>query len=124
MAKLTLAGCKHPILKPWGDAYPDGDFEVSHVTCMVCYERLIASKEDIQFQRSQLRNDNSRLKRDQPAELCEHMHKLPIAKDPKFTHDEYTDALCEDCGVVLRHPEGPGHWEEVIFNGYKIREEP
>jgi len=128
LPKLTLQGCKHPILQPWGADYDPWTSEGSkQVTCMVCYERLIV--EDDQpanriFGRRGGAMDNSKLPRAQPALPCEHRSKTPIQKPEKFTHGDYTDALCETCGVVLRHPEGPGQWEEVIFNGYVIREEP
>lgn len=128
MAKLTLSGCKHSILKPWGDAYPGGEYVITHVTCMICYERLINDEEAIEKSRTLARvatkNDNSHLRRDRPALPCEHRNKTPIDKPPKYVHGDYTDALCDDCGVVLRHPEGPGRWEEVLHNGYVIREEP
>lgn len=130
MPKLTLHGCKHPILKPWGPDYDPWTSEgMKQVTCLVCYERLVIEADDTAaqarvFGRRGGAVDNSKLPRADPATVCEHAHKQPIEKPPKFTGGEYTDALCEDCGVVLRHPEGPGRWEEVIFNGYVIREEP
>lgn len=130
MPKLTLQGCKHPLLRPWGADYDPWTSEgMTQVTCMVCYERLevgkdLAAAQAHVFGRRGGGVDNSNLPHAKPAMLCEHAHKQPIDKPAKFTHGEYTDALCEDCGVVLRHPEGPGRWEEVIFNGYVIREEP
>lgn len=109
MAKLTLQGCGHRVTRSWGDEL--------HATCMICYERL-----------RQLGTSTGRADRhwisDTPAPLCEHKYKETIEKAAKYKHGEYIDALCMDCGVVLRHPEGPGGWEEVVHNGFVIKEEP
>jgi ribosomal protein S27E len=129
LPKLTLQGCKHPLLRPWGADYDPWTSEgMTQVTCLVCYERLLIGEGDpaahAYSRRTARSADYSHLAHADPALPCQHQTKTPIEKPEKFTHGEYTDALCEECGVVLRHPEGPGRWEEVIFNGYVIREEP
>lgn len=60
---------------------------------------------------------------DYPARTCDHPDKRPVSV--AITNKmPYRDAICDDCGVILRHPDGPGQWVEVLFNGYLIREEP
>jgi ribosomal protein S27E len=119
MPILTLKGCTHPVLSPWGDETDDYS-DLRTVTCMVCYERLLAPNTGY---RTKVKTE---LLTPAPPALfgCPHTSKNPIPKDPKFKTSDYQDALCNDCGCVLRHPEGPGSWDEVIFNGYVIREEP
>lgn len=117
MAKLTLQGCKHGPVKLWDD-------EDVHGTCMVCYERL-RKVEGNYTATGGFRLPPESWTRDTPAPFCLHRDKETIVKPPKFRHyTDHIDALCLDCGVVLRHPEGPGEWEEVVFNGYRIKEEP
>jgi hypothetical protein len=59
---------------------------------------------------------------DFPPGACEHARKKPVGQQLTL-HRDYTDAMCMDCGRVLRHPDGPGSWEEVLFYGYLIKEE-
>jgi hypothetical protein len=59
---------------------------------------------------------------DYPPGLCDHLRKKPLAQY-NARQIGYTSAMCLDCGRVLTHPDGPGHWEDAIFYGYLIKEE-
>lgn len=81
-------------------------------TCLTCYQRL--------------RTDDTTQKWEPDAPvtfLCDHRDKEPILISQMRTLKTY-DASCARCGTVLRHPDGPGAWEEVVFSGFIIREEP
>lgn len=115
MVKLMLAGCSHPIVERY-DTAP----EVIRGTCMNCYVRLIITS-------SAARRAGGRggWEPDRPvAFVCTHPMKTPITRHSKITSGNWHEALCSKCGTVLRHPDGPGSWEEVVFSGYVISEEP
>lgn len=113
MAKVTLTGCAHPFTKNWSRD-EDG---WTHMTCLACYQRLK------QFARDEPKvNDTPVI----PGQ-CEHRPKdaLTPNRDARFASAVTShDALCTDCGCVVRHPDGKGAWEEVIWNGFLILEMP
>lgn len=114
--KFTLNGCEHGVAVYTWTGQERGDGFV-HGTCVTCYQRVRILRH--------LYNGFRSLNwiADLPAAVCMHGTKIPIAEE--ITRKlPYKDAVCDRCGVVLRHPDGPGEWAEVIFNGYLIREEP
>lgn len=110
--KITLEGCRHGKY-----ATLDTADDVVRATCLICYQRIVGT-----FDRATYQPVWSAAPA--PTFICAHRSKDPIQKSPKFANKNFTDALCNDCGVVLRHPDGKGEWTEVLFNGYLIREEP
>lgn len=109
--KFTLEGCRHAKFEPYGNiSYGDE----STVTCLSCYHRL-RPKFDEQTGRLIMVDDV-------PPGQCDHPRKKPVQQQ-LTAHRDYTDAMCLDCGRVLRHPDGPGTWEDVLFYGFVIKEE-
>lgn len=106
--KLILEGCPHKRFLPYGDI---ADHDEPTFTCLTCYQRLRARD-----------HPDLAIVKDYPPGVCEHQHKKPVGQ-ALTAHRDYTDALCTDCGRVLRHPDGPGSWEDVMFYGLIIREE-
>lgn len=111
---MTLEGCQHKrrLISRRGR---DGRM---HMTCATCYQRLVSAASD--------EDDSFTLSRawlpDSPPPVCRHFHRQGI--EPISPRQAHHDAVCTDCGVVLRHPDGPGQWAEVMFNGYLIAEPP
>lgn len=108
--KVTLEGCKHAKFELYGDVRDHSD---PKMTCLHCYHRL------------RVNVNSSGLPAwvdDFPPGACDHSRKKPVSQALTVKRD-YTDAMCLDCGRVLRHPDGPGSWEDVIFYGYVIHEE-
>lgn len=83
-------------------------------TCTICYQRLRSRDGPANV----LSSFKAWLPDHAPAP-CDHTSKTPVATQLTL-REKYRDAMCTECGVVLRHPDGPGSWEEVIFNGYLI----
>lgn len=110
--KIVLESCKHPHIA-YNNDYP------YVATCLSCYERLSMSGEPL-YPRAKTMRDLVKAK---PVWGCPHRHKEPVSATLTATRP-YRDAMCQDCGVVLRHPDGPGAWEEVLFYGYLIHESP
>lgn len=115
--KFTLKGCEHKVLEPWGN--PPANSDEYYATCVSCYERLI-------FGMSAWDGRNNiaipTRKAPPPKVRCPHKHRKPVAA--KVTkHMPYRDAICTDCGVIQRHPDGRGVWTDVLFYGYLIKEE-
>lgn len=104
--RLKLNGCEHRAVSQWA---------TDRFTCLSCYRRL----------RGQLdpKRVGADLLPDTPAGVCEHVSKVPIS-EAITKAQPYQDALCTQCGRVLRHPDRPGRWTEVMFYGYVIHEEP
>lgn len=113
--KIKLTECNHSsALKPWGDGY-GWETGYTTVTCLKCYRRL----RYMGFT-SGLVNDGC--VPDTPPAPCEHTNKKSVSEE--ITRNmSYFDAMCQDCGVILRHPDIGRGWTEVIFNGYIIEEE-
>lgn len=109
--KVTLEGCRHNLFEPYGDIANHDD---PKVTCLNCYHRL-RTHFDARTGRVTLRDDYA------PG-VCGHPRKKPVGQSLTAKRN-YHDAMCVDCGRVLRHPDGPGSWDEVIFYGYVILEE-
>lgn len=109
--KFVLEGCKHVRFEPYGDVANHND---PRFVCLSCYHRL----------RSEYNEATGRLDivDDYPPAACDHLRKKPVGQ-ALTAHRDYTDAMCLDCGRILRHPDGPGQWEDVIFYGLVIREE-
>lgn len=115
--KLTLEGCKH-IRFLRSTRGRDGR---QHVTCASCYQRLVSAVSDEDDSFAYQATTTAWLP-DAPAAVCEHAHRQGI--QILNIRQNYHDAICTDCGVVLRHPDGPGEWVEVLFNGFLIAEPP
>lgn len=100
------ATCEHNNVEPWKWT---GD-QTEHWFCHTCYARLI-------------RYSWEHIEADVPVTgLCEHRgNKTPLAQHT--TNQEGPRALCMECGCAVEHPDGPGSWEEVLFNGLLIQEE-
>lgn len=84
-------------------------------TCLNCFHRVVADDRDAKYV-------------DDPIAPgpCEHKNKqaLPIVTAVQENEKQPFRAVCEDCGVVLIHDDGPGGWREYMFYGYRIEEEP
>lgn len=109
--KVTLEGCRHVKFEPYGDVANHND---PKVTCLSCYHRLRAALDP--------HTGRLHMVDDYPPGACGHPRKKPVSQALTAKRD-YTDAMCLDCGRVLRHPDGPGQWEDVLFYGYIIKEE-
>lgn len=123
--KLTVEGCKHAKLKVWTKSRGVSDgYSVLRATCMACYERMSISVGDLMTsQREVMWNlDGEPWATDTPAPPCAHPVKVPM--ESLGVPKGFEDAICLDCGCVLRHPDGRGRWEEVVFNGFLIAEPP
>lgn len=107
--KFTLDPCQHRSYEPYGNDPRD-----ACVTCLNCYHRLRAWYDETSARLTMVD--------DYPPRICKHERKKPVSKSLNAKRD-YTDAMCKDCGCVLRHPDGPGSWEEVLFYGLVIKEE-
>lgn len=109
--KITLEGCKHRAIESWGD----GDVYAAYATCLNCYERFVIHAPT-----------NHRQMRFEPAPpppiRCPHRHRKPVAAQVT-KNMPYRDAICTECGVIQRHPDGRGAWTDVQFYGYLIKEE-
>lgn len=116
MPKFKLEGCKHAAKLHYGLS----NSTRQTFTCLTCYQRLAADYapvlDDFTVTVTPV-NDFP------PGPSCTHPSKKPVG-EALTKHRDYTDAFCVDCGRVLRHPNGPGSWEEVLFYGYVIKEEP
>lgn len=110
--RLKLADCAHERTIPYSLVSDSPQKIIIRATCPSCYQRLIVTVAG-----------RVGVIPDTPAVMCDHPHKKPIS-EAITKRLPYQDALCTDCGRVLRHPDGPGRWEEVIFYGYVIHEEP
>lgn len=109
---VVLEGCPHShVALRARDAH-----DVAFGTCTGCYTRL---RSDGPYNTL---GPDKRWLPDAAAAPCPHTAKVPVAEQAT-KRLRYRDALCVLCGVVLRHPDGPGDWEEVIFNGYLIEED-
>jgi len=102
--KLTLEGCKHAYV----ETYKRGS---GFALCMHCYQRLCLNPA----------RSSPGWVPDLPVAPCDHREKKPI-NTVITKRQSHNDAMCLECGSALRHPEGPGYWEEVVFNGYVIQE--
>lgn len=109
--KVTLEGCRHTAFEPYGDIANHDD---PKVTCLSCYHRLRAEID--------ARTNRLTMVDDYAPGACSHPRKKPVGQSLTAKRS-YHDAMCLDCGRVLRHPDGPGSWDEVIFYGYVILEE-
>ena len=107
--KYTVEGCRHKKCEPYGTL----DHNSPRLTCTTCYRRLRAAISE---------TGRLELVPDYPAAPCEHARKQTVGAALNAKRD-HMDAMCLDCGRVLRHPDGPGSWEEVRFYGYVIHEE-
>jgi ribosomal protein S27E len=105
--KIKLVGCEHKKLH--------AAIHAPAITCLSCYRRLWTARDA---------HGNPCVVPAAPAPpLCTHAAKTPISE--QITRNfNYYDAVCNWCGVVLRHPDGKGAWEEVMFYGHLISEEP
>jgi hypothetical protein len=112
--KITLEGCQHKWVETRST---NARTSTAYGTCTHCYVRVkrrtdvdaLAPKQWVP---------------DAPVGPCTHgFDKKPIS-EVRNKRQDFRDAICMGCGVVLRHPDGPGQWDEVIYNGFIIEEEP
>lgn len=101
--------CTHSSIEVWKRD------KVDHALCRTCYVRLIY----IRWDKPPYENPVP----DIPVDgSCQHLgDKRPLAR--RSVQQTTDEALCTDCGCAIRHPDGPGSWEEVVFNGFLIEEE-
>lgn len=113
--QLKMQSCQHQrpvVYELLVDSPEQGAFRA---TCPACYRRL---RIEVDFTTGRVVASD-----DTPAVRCSHTHKKPIS-EAITRRLPYQDALCWDCGRVLRHPNDRGTWTEVRFYGFVIREEP
>lgn len=100
--RYTLEGCAHWKVK---------SYDYGQGTCLLCYRRVKATEGAWGVVWVP----------DSPTWMCNHPNKTFIT-DTAMTDPERFDAMCTDCGSILRRQDDA--WREVIFNGFLIREEP
>lgn len=112
--KLVMEGCSHG----WVERRRVNEHGIVFGTCTHCFVRLRSDgPEDV------LSPDDKAWLPDYAPAPCDHVAKKAIGIMRNKSLD-YHDAVCLDCGVVLRHPDGPGEWQEVLFNGFIIEDTP
>lgn len=110
MSTYTLDGdCQHKRSEPWNWTVDDC------FTCLLCFQRIRVEVHPEMF-------DIKVTPLPAPSGTCAHprssMRGVNLLRFP-----EKLTAICQECGCLLWHEDGPGSWHPVIFYGYRIREE-